>query len=123
MQANFRPGEVVTDWVLLMDKYTSLRSNLESEFRTFHESQKQARAGNPDFKNFSGADFEVYLAKVLKENGFEDVCGTSATRDQGTDLTAKRGNKKIVIQAKCWQVHIPDEADQRSGVMSITIPG
>jgi len=112
MQAKFRPGEDVGDWVTLLGKYKFLKSNLESEFRTFHESQKQARAGNPDFKTFSGADFEVYLAKVLKENGFEDVCGTSATRDQGSDLIAKKGNRKIVIQAKCWQGLVGNTAVQ-----------
>jgi restriction system protein len=85
---------------------------LESEFRIFHERRKQAGSGNPDFKNLSGVDFEVYLAKVLKENGFEDVCGTSATRDQGADLIAKKGNKKIVIQAKCWQAPVGNAAVQ-----------
>ena len=95
-----------------MYKYIALRSKLESEFRIFHERRKQAGSGNPDFKNLSGVDFEVYLAKVLKENGFEDVCGTSATRDQGADLIAKKGNKKIVIQAKCWQAPVGNAAVQ-----------
>jgi Restriction endonuclease len=94
------------------DKYAYYRIFLDKWFRHFHDNQKQKRAGDPEFKNFSGTDFEIYLAKVLKENGFEDICGTSATGDQGADLIVKHGSRRIVIQAKCWQGSVGNEAVQ-----------
>src|SRR5437667_10373348 len=71
------------------EKYAYFKVLLDKWFHIVHDDQKQKRAGDPEFKNFSGTDFEVYLAKVIKENGFEDVCGTSVTGDQGADLIVK----------------------------------
>lgn len=47
-----------------------------------------------------GTDFEVYIAKLLKETGFESVAGTPATGDQGADLIGRRNGKVIAIQTK-----------------------
>ena len=76
----------------------SLRSNLESEFRSHHDSRKR-NSSVEEFENLTGAEFETYLAKVLREHGFEDVGGTPPTGDQGADLIARRDGHAIVMQA------------------------
>jgi hypothetical protein len=43
----------------------------------------------------SGVEFETWVVKVLKENGFDDVRGTPATGDQGVDIIAKRNGRTI----------------------------
>lgn len=89
------PGGEECDW----PKYENLRTNLELEFRAYHEKCK----GNPPTKIFdelSGIDFETYLVKVLAVHGFEDITGTPVTGDQGADLLARKGGRKIAIQAK-----------------------
>jgi restriction system protein len=57
-------------------------------------------------------DFEVYLTRLLKKLGFEDVTGTSATGDQGADLLAKKDGRKIAIQAKRYKGRVGNEAVQ-----------
>lgn len=95
----------------LREKYLLRKSNLESEFRSYHES-REGQTNPPDFADLSGIDFETYLAKLLSEHGFEDIRGTSATGDQGADLIAKRNGKTIVIQAKRYQGSVGNRAVQ-----------
>lgn len=84
-------------------KYATLWCNIEKEFRAYHDKcQSDPPAGK--FDDFSGVDFEVYLAKLLKTKlGFEDVSGTPATGDQGADLIAIKDGRKIAIQAKRYK--------------------
>lgn len=95
----------------LLEKYSFRRSNVESEFRSYHESRK-GQTNSSDFADLSGVDFETYLANILKEHGFEDIRGTSSTGDQGGDLIAKRNGKTIVIQAKRYQGSVGNGAVQ-----------
>jgi hypothetical protein len=109
--AHFRPPHDVTTYALLLGKYLHLRRHLESEFRSYHESRKQQTTAS-EFKDLSGVEFEAYLAKVLKEQGFEDIRGTATTGDQGADLIAKRGGQTIVIQAKRYRGSVGNRAVQ-----------
>lgn len=95
----------------LREGYLLRKSNLESEFRSYHESRK-GQPNSSDFADLSGIDFETYLAKLLSEHGFEDIRGTSTTGDQGADLIAKRNGKTIVIQAKRYQGSVGNRAVQ-----------
>lgn len=69
-----------------------------SGFRQYHESHK-ARGKDFDFNAQSGTEFETHLAGVLKQEGFEDICGTPKTGYQGADLIVKKNGRKIAIQA------------------------
>jgi len=111
MKARFRPGKVVTDWVGLLTKYRSLKSNLELEFRSYHESRRH-EVSTEKLEGLSGTEFETYLARMLKERGFEDVRGTPASGDQGGDLIARRNGRTIVIQAKRYQGTVGNRAVQ-----------
>jgi len=95
----------------LFRKYLLLKHHLEVEFRQYHED----RSGQPSekrFGEFSGTEFETYLARALKANGFAEVCGTPASGDQGADLIAKRNGRTIVVQAKRYQGSVGNRAVQ-----------
>jgi restriction system protein len=64
------------------------------------------------FDELSGKEFETYLARLLKQNGFEDIRGTAATGDQGADLIAKKAGRTIVVQAKRYQGSVGNKAVQ-----------
>ena len=96
----------------LFQKYYSLKNHLEDEFRQYHEAHKGQKSDDPKFSELSGTEFEIYLAKLLRESGFDDVCGTPTTGDQGADLIAKRNGRMIVIQAKCYEGSVGNRAVQ-----------
>ncbi|MGA2981882.1 MAG: restriction endonuclease [Terriglobales bacterium] len=92
-------------------KYTRLQRNLEGLFRAYHAKCK-ANPPTETFDELSGVDFEVYLARLLKKLGFEDVTGTPATGDQGADLLARKDGRKIAIQAKRYKGSVGNQAVQ-----------
>lgn len=99
---------IVTD---LPEKYSSRFFRMDMMFRDYHNSRKQL-AKDSDFSTQSGTEFETYLAGVLKQEGFEDICGTPKTGDQGADLIAKRNGRQIAIQAKRYKGSVGNEAVQ-----------
>jgi hypothetical protein len=98
------------DW-FVPEKYRWLKAHLESEFREFHK-KRACTTTEPEFEELSGAEFETYLARLLKQNGFENVRGTAATGDQGADLLATKANRNIVIQAKRYRGAVGNKAVQ-----------
>src|SRR5262249_19575298 len=84
---------------------------LESEFQQYHE--KHARVvSQVELDQLSGVEFENWLAKLLRQNGFEDIRGTRATGDQGADLIAKKSGRIVAIQAKRYQGTVGNRAVQ-----------
>jgi HJR/Mrr/RecB family endonuclease len=77
-----------------------LSQSLDAKFRTHHQSRKTLSGAAQDLSALTGVDFEIHVAKLLLEAGFESVVGTPATGDQGADLIAKRNGKTIAIQTK-----------------------
>ncbi|MBI5421017.1 MAG: restriction endonuclease [Parcubacteria group bacterium] len=96
----------------LGEEYGWLREKLDKVFREYHKVQKEKPANSTELKNLSGVEFEVWISKLLKENGFDDVRGTPATGDQGADLIAKKDGKIIIIQAKRYQGSVGNKAVQ-----------
>jgi len=80
-------------------KFLELASRLKATFRVYHDEKTQTY-GRDDLNEYSGVDFETYVARVLKAHGFKDICGTPATGDQGADILARRGGRLFVIQVK-----------------------
>lgn len=95
----------------LPKNYSTRFFHMHLRFRMYRASQK-ARAANLDLNAQSGTEFETYLAGVLKQEGFEDICGTPKTGDQGADLIAKKNGRRIVIQAKRYKGSVGNEAVQ-----------
>lgn len=62
-----------------------LKTRLESQFGEFHK-QRALNSIKPAFDELTGIEFETYVSRLLKQNGFEDIRGTAATGDQGADL-------------------------------------
>jgi hypothetical protein len=98
------------DW-MVPEKYQWLKTHLESELREYHERRSRS-ASEPEFEELSGTEFETYLARLLKQNGFENIRGTAATGDQGADLLATKANRTIVIQAKRYRGSVGNKAVQ-----------
>ncbi|GEM_PF-1321420 len=96
----------------LGEEYAWLREKLKQTFKEYHDAQKEKPTNGTELKNLSGVEFEVWISKVLKENGFADVRGTPATGDQGADLIAKKDGKTIIIQAKRYQGTVGNKAVQ-----------
>lgn len=59
----------------------------------------------------TGIDYENYIEKILKNNGFK-VNRTPTTGDQGVDLVAIRNGKRIAIQCKYYSKPVGNKAVQ-----------
>lgn len=96
----------------LGEEYESLQEELDKVYRDYHKAQKAKPANGVLLQGLSGVEFEIWISKLLKENGFADVRGTPATGDQGADLIAKKDGKTIIIQAKRYQGTVGNKAVQ-----------
>lgn len=65
-------------------------------FLVIRKRRKSVRAQN------TGDDYEYRVAKYLKRNHFRDVSVTSASRDYGVDIIARKGRKRYAIQCKYY---------------------
>jgi hypothetical protein len=96
---------------LLPDSYLLLWERLADDFRKYHKN-RGSEVSSVDVTGISGVDFEAFIARRLKENGYEDVRGTPATGDQGADLIAKKNGRTIIIQAKRYHGTVGNKAVQ-----------
>lgn len=78
---------------------------LESKFLEWFGQRTPEDRVPATFVALDDEAFEVYLRDVLVAAGYE-VVQPPATRDYGADLIAKRGGRKIVIQAKRWEKNV-----------------
>ena len=96
---------------LLPHSYSWLREKLDKAFREYHELQRR-EPSTVDVHALDGVAFETYVARRLKESGYDDVRGTPVTGDQGADLIAKKDGRTIIIQAKRYQGTVGNKAVQ-----------
>jgi hypothetical protein len=94
------------------ERYLRLEKKLHGLFREYHQNRKGSKVSQPEVGELSGAEFEAYVGRILKESGYEDVRGTPTTGDQGADLIAKKEGRTIVIQAKRYQGSVGNKAVQ-----------
>jgi restriction system protein len=94
------------------EEYVWLRDKLEEVFWAYHEKVKSKTSGEYDLNNMSGEEFETWLVKLLRENGFDDLRGTPKTGDQGADIIARRKGRIVVIQAKRHKGTVGNKAVQ-----------
>lgn len=96
----------------LRRRWTVLQESLLQEFETRHAVAKAGAQPATDVERMTGVEFEMFLARLLREHHFENVRGTPVTGDQGADLLAERAGRKIVIQAKRYTGHVGNAAVQ-----------
>ena len=94
------------------ERYLRLEKKLDGLFRGYHQDRKGSTVSGVEFSELSGKEFESYVARILKERGYEDVRGTPTTGDQGADLIAKKEGRTIVIQVKRYQGSVGNRAVQ-----------
>lgn len=96
----------------LPDDYKGLRDKLENVFRAYHKEHQSEASTMDELHNMSGIEFETWVVKVLKENGFNDVRGTPTTGDQGADIIANKEGRNIIIQTKRHKSAVGNKAVQ-----------
>ena len=57
-----------------------------------------------DADRLNGFEFEKFIAEILESNGFSDINVTRGSGDQGGDISANRGEEKLIIQAKRYSI-------------------
>ncbi len=62
----------------------------------------------------SGAEFEAYVAQVLRDNGFKKVQVTKGSGDQGADVLAERNGISYAIQCKNYEGAVGNFAVQEA---------
>ena len=65
-----------------------------------------------DFDFLDGHEFEYFCAKVLNEQGYQNVEVTRGSGDQGVDVLAEMNGIKYAIQCKRFQSHVGNKAVQ-----------
>jgi hypothetical protein len=90
-----------------------LRDKLNSLFQEYHKEQTSKEAESHNLNDMSGVEFESWVVKILRDNGFDDVRGTPATGDQGADIITNKDGKKIIIQAKRYKGVVGNKAVQQ----------
>jgi hypothetical protein len=103
-------GGILDKSALVSYQLAPLRAELERRFRQFHDERKGSKP-DIDLSQLTGVEFETYVARLLKDSGFE-VAGTPTTGDQGCDLVAKRNGRTVIVQAKRWQGMVGNKAVQ-----------
>lgn len=68
-------------------------------FKLLRIKNNLKKANIKDIDKMDGLDFEYYLSILFKEMGYKAIV-TNASHDFGADLILKKGNHKIVVQAK-----------------------
>jgi HJR/Mrr/RecB family endonuclease len=91
--------------------FIRLQAMLKHKFVKHHEGQKGKRQSLEELALLSGVDFETAVGKVLLDNGWQ-VTATVATGDQGADLIAIKGERRVIIQAKRYTGAVGNKAVQ-----------
>jgi len=105
---------------IIPEKYTSDKpisliiegSDSTISTNTTVQSENSERIVN--FDSMNGYEFENFCAEILKKNGFERVCVTSGSGDQGIDIIAERDGIKYGIQCKCYNSDVGNGAVQEA---------
>jgi hypothetical protein len=84
---------------------------LPDYFADYHKQQRNRPKPIHELGSLSGVEFETHIARILRSGGFE-VTATPATGDQGADLIATKGSRKIIVQAKRYNQPVGNHAVQ-----------
>jgi restriction system protein len=84
---------------------------LPAVFAKYHEEQKGKKKTTEEMASLSGVDFETAVGRILLEHGWH-VSATAATGDQGADIIASKGERRVIIQAKRYSGAVGNKAVQ-----------
>lgn len=79
----------------------------------FWRLYRRRRAGMLEVDRMSGREFEHYLGLLFTRLGYR-VDVTKAHGDFGADLVVRRGDRRILVQAKRWQKSVGIKAVQEA---------
>ena len=89
----------------LISEYSDFINELIDEYDKNHKN-------DIEYENtMSGHEYEYFCAKLLSNNGWNTQV-TQGSGDQGVDIMAKKGNKKVAIQCKKHQKPVGNKAVQ-----------
>jgi restriction system protein len=80
-------------------------------FAKYHAEQRDKKRPFEEFNSLSGVEFETAVGRILSEHGWH-VSSTPATGDQGADIIAIKGERRVVIQAKRYKDAVGNKAVQ-----------
>jgi hypothetical protein len=94
---------------------TFLKAQLERQFDEARSRPRPAFQLTLDYaRHLTGAEFEHWVARLLRDHGVPNVIETQASRDQGADLIVMIGTRKIVIQLKQYADAVGNDAVQEA---------
>jgi HJR/Mrr/RecB family endonuclease len=88
------------------------RKLLINDFLGFHEEVRDRADPASYLDEMTGVEFETFIARTLSEHGFSNVRGTPASGDQGADVLAEKGGRRLVVQAKRYRGSVGNRAVQ-----------
>ena len=80
--------------------YEVAQDILIQQYRQYHVARKTQTISVTDVSSMAGEEFELYVAGILREMGFESVATTSGSGDFGADLVIRHKGRTIVVQCK-----------------------
>lgn len=78
-----------------------------------NRKEKQKNIGR-NFDLMDGHEFEFFCRDLLEDNGFKNVEVTKGSGDQGIDIIANNGNKKVGFQCKNYAGKVGNNAVQEA---------
>jgi restriction system protein len=94
----------IIDWFKRVDKKE------ESAFNEILEDVERFRNHN---LTIDGYEFEEYIAKMMKQKGFQQIEVTKKSQDFGADVLAQKDGIKYVVQCKYYSSMVGIEAVQQ----------
>jgi len=92
-------------------EFLRIREILPAMFVKYHADQKGKKKTIEEMASLSGVDFETAVGRILLEHGWY-VSATAATGDQGADIIASKGERRVIIQAKRYSGAVGNKAVQ-----------
>lgn len=87
-------------------------TEIATELKAAYVVRRPEYAG-PAIPEMTGVEFEVYLGRLLRNQGYE-TAGTPASHDQGADLILHKEGRRVVVQAKRWAGPVGNKAVQET---------
>lgn len=94
----------------LRNRNDLLRQIRREQFRNRQKAENEARKREEWWRGIDGKGFELGVAKVLMDKGYNVKHTGSSSGDEGVDLVLKIDNKRIIIQCKAFSSY-DDPAD------------
>jgi len=73
----------------------------------------ERRSDDFDLKNLTPQEFEGLCSQILSEHGWKSST-TSGSGDQGADVIARKGKKKLILQCKLYKSTVGNKAVQEA---------